>query len=62
VLAENWARPALICLKLWTVGKIKKIGANLKINFEKPDQQKLVPHVAGVLLRKGGLEIRVPEK
>jgi hypothetical protein len=40
----------------------KKIGANLKLNFGKPDQQKLVTDVAGVLLRKDGLEIRVPEK
>jgi len=40
----------------------KEIGANLKLNFGKPDQQKLVTDVTGVLLRKGGLEIRVPEK
>jgi hypothetical protein len=26
VLAENWARPALSCLKLWTAGKKRKSG------------------------------------
>jgi hypothetical protein len=40
----------------------KKIGANLKLNLGKPDQKNLVADVGGGLLRKGGVEIRVPGK
>jgi hypothetical protein len=62
VLAENWARPALKCLKLWTAGKNKEIGANLKFNLGKPDQKDSVTEVEGVLLSNGGLGIRAPGK
>jgi hypothetical protein len=62
VLAENWARPALSCPRLWTAEKKKKIGANLKLQFGKPDRRDLLADVEGGLLRKGGLEIRVPGK
>jgi hypothetical protein len=39
-----------------------EIGANLKLNLGKPDQEILATDVGGVLLRKGRLKIRVPGK
>jgi hypothetical protein len=48
--------------KIMDCWKKKKIGANLKLIFGKPDQKDFVTDVEGVLLKKGGLEIRVPGK